>query len=67
MTNSKVTDLKTVRQEKRDKTGWTLEEIKKRAEAERERYKNNDLEEPDALASGGDMSKILEEDDNDEK
>jgi len=67
MADSKVTYLKTVRQEKRDKTGWTLEEIKKRADEERERYKNNDLEEPDALASGGDMSKILEEDNNDEK
>ncbi|MGH1438981.1 MAG: hypothetical protein ACRBBR_02620 [Cellvibrionaceae bacterium] len=63
MTNKKITNLQIARQEKRDKTGWTLEEIKKRAEEERERYKNNDLEEPDALASGGDMSKILEEDD----
>lgn len=34
MTNKKVTDLKTVRQEKREKTGWTLEEIKKRAKEE---------------------------------
>lgn len=61
MAHKKVTDLKTARQEKRNKTGWTLEEIKKRAEKEREHYKNNDLEKLDALASGADMSKILEE------
>jgi len=63
----KVTDLKKARQKKRDKTGWTLEEIKKRAAEERAAYKKLAEEEPDALASGGDMSKILEESDNDEK
>jgi len=55
MTNKKVTDLKTVKQEKREKTGWTLEKINKRAEEERNLYKKNNLGEPAALASGVDM------------
>lgn len=63
----KVTDLKKARQSKRAKTGWTIDEIKKRAAEERSAYKKLAENEPDALASGGDMSKILEEPDDDEK
>lgn len=59
-----LTDLQKARKKKREQTGWTIEEIKKRAAAERVRYKNLAEEEPDALASGGDMKKILEEDDD---
>ena len=35
----KITDLKKARQDKRQKTGWTLEEIKERAAAEFEKNK----------------------------
>lgn len=61
----KVTDLKKVRQDKRQKTGWTTAEIKKRAAEERAKYKELAADEPDALASGGDMENILEESDDD--
>lgn len=63
----KVTDLKKAQQDKRQKTGWAMEEIKKIAAEERAEYKELAENEPDALASGGDMSKILEEEDDDEK
>ena len=62
----KLTDLQQARQNKRQKTGWTAEEIKKRAAEERAAYEKLAENEPDALASGGDMSNILEEPDNDE-
>lgn len=63
----KITDLQKARQYKREKTGWTAKEIKKRAEEERTKYKKLAEKEPDALASGGDMTKILEEDDNEKE
>ncbi len=63
----KVADLKKARQVKRKKTGWTAAEIKKRAAEERAAYKKLVEKEPDALASGGDMSKILEECNDDEE
>ena len=62
----KLTDLQKIRQDKRQKTGWTAEEIKTRAAQERARYKNLTNKEPDSLASGGDMSNILGEEHNDE-
>jgi len=57
----KISDIKKVRQGRRKKTGWTLEEIRKRADDENDAYKALDAHEPDALASGGDMGRILEE------
>ena len=63
----KVTDLQKARKCKRQKTGWTTEEIKKRAAEERAAYKGLAENEPDALASGGDMSNIWEEPDDDEE
>lgn len=65
MTN-KPDDLQKARQKKINKKVWTLEEIKKRAEDERAAYKKLAEKEPEGLASGGDMSKILEEDENEE-
>lgn len=63
----KLADIKKARQERRQRTGWTLEEIRKRADEENEAYKALDASEPDNLVSGGDMKKILEEEENDEK
>ena len=63
----KITDLQKARRKKRDKAGWSIEEIKKRAEEERANYKKLTKEEPDALASGGDMTKIMEEEEEEEE
>ncbi len=63
----KLTDIQKARHDKRQKTGWTVEEIKKRAAQERARYKNLTKNEPDTLASGGDMSNIAKEKDDDEE
>lgn len=60
----KVTDLKKARQEKREKSGWSLEEIKKRAAEERAAYRRLAKDEPDALASGKGMSSTSEEEDS---
>lgn len=65
--SEKVIDLQKTRQDKRQKTGWTTAEIKKRAAQDRAAYKELTENEPDALASGGDMSKILEESDDDKE
>ncbi len=59
-----ITDLNTARQEKRRKTGWTLDEIRARAAQERAEYQKLVQNEPDDLVSGGDMKKILEESDD---
>lgn len=67
MAEKKVTDIQKERQDKRQKTGWSEAEIKKRAEQERARYKRLAENEPDALDSGGDMSKILEESTDEEE
>ena len=57
----KITDLNKVRQEKRQKSGWSIDEIRARAAQERALYKGLGQSEPDELASGGDMKKILED------
>ena len=62
---NKIIDLKKVRQDKRKIKGWTMEEIEKRAVEERSGYKKLAENEPDALASGQDMSNILEEKEDD--
>lgn len=58
-----MNDIEKARRKKRDSSGWTLEEIKKRALAERQVYEKLTESEPDALASGKCMDKILEDDD----
>lgn len=58
-----MNDIEKARRKKRDSSGWTLEEIKKRALAERQAYEKLAQSEPDALASGKRMDKILEDDD----
>lgn len=67
MPNKKIGDLKKARAEKRKKKGWTMAEIKLRAAQERMAYKKLAQKEPDALASGGDMSKTSEESCHDDK
>lgn len=59
--SKKVINLTEVRQKNRQKSGWTIEEIRERAAQERALYKGLAENEPDDLASGGDMKKILEE------
>lgn len=61
----RIADIEQIRREKRRKRGWTLEEIKKRAAEERERMRKEGSKEPDDFASGGDMSKINEESEED--
>ena len=56
-----TTYLNTTRREKRQKTGWTLDEIRARAAQERAEYQKLVQSEPDDLVSGGDMKKFLEE------
>ncbi|MDH5447051.1 MAG: hypothetical protein OEY52_16000 [Gammaproteobacteria bacterium] len=60
-----ISDIKKARRKKRDKTGWTLEEIKKNAEKELDEFKDISKEEPDDLVSG-DMDKIISGDDKDD-
>lgn len=62
-----VTNLKKARHRKRQKTGWTIEEIERRAAEERAAYKELGDAEPDALASGGNMDEIPEEPEDDEE
>lgn len=61
---SKVSDLKKARRKKRNKTGWTMAEIKENARKELKEFKSTPRKEPDALASG-DMNKIYSDDDTD--
>lgn len=63
----KITDLKNARQAQRKKTGWTPKEIKEALAKEREAYEKLPDQEPDDLVSGKDMSKILEEPDDDQE
>lgn len=67
MPTKKIADLKKARQEKRKKKGWTMAEIKLRAAQERAAYKKLAQNEPDALASGGDMSETSKEPCDDDK
>jgi len=67
MMSKKVSDIKKARRKKRDKTGWTMEEIKETAKKELEKFKNTSAseEEPDDLVSG-DMDKIIRGEDGDD-
>jgi len=60
-----ILDIKKARRKKRDKTGWTMEEIKQNAEKELDEFKEISKEEPDNLVSG-DMDKIISGDDKDD-
>lgn len=59
-----MSDIEKARRKKRDSSGWTLEEIKKRAREERKAFEKLADSEPDALASGKGMDKVLEENDD---
>jgi hypothetical protein len=63
MTTVNVISLDDARDKKRDQTGWSIEEITQRAKAEYALYKVLAQNEPDELANGGDMKKILDDDD----
>lgn len=60
-----ITDIKKARRKKRDKTGWTTDEIKEKAKKELDEFKRLANEEPDDLVSG-DMDKIIRGEDSDE-
>lgn len=60
-----ISDIKKARRKKRNKTGWTMEEIKENAKKELDEFKDISKEEPDDLASG-DMDKIISGDDKDD-
>jgi hypothetical protein len=64
MISKKIIKLDDARQKKRGKTGWSLAEIEQRAIQEREAYKKLAQHEPDNLVSGGDMSNIAQESEN---
>ena len=60
-----ISDINKARRKKRDKTGWTMEEIKENAEKELEDFKNISKDEPDDLMSG-DMDKIIRGENDDD-
>lgn len=60
-----ISDIKKARRKKRDKTGWTIEEIKENAKKELDECKDISNEEPDDLVSG-DMDKIINGEDKDD-
>lgn len=59
-------DIDKARRKRRDRSGWTLEEIKKNAEKELKKFQEISEDEPADLSSG-DMDKIIRgEDDNED-
>jgi hypothetical protein len=60
-----ISDINKARRKKRDKTGWTMEEIKENAKKELEEFKDISEDEPDDLVSG-DMDKIIRGEDDDD-
>ena len=60
-----ISDINKARRKKRDKTGWTTEEIKENAKKELEEFKDISEDEPDDLVSG-DMDKIIRGEDEDD-
>ena len=66
-TEKKVVDILDAQRKRRDKTGWTIEEIRQSAARRAAENRRLGQSEPSNLASGGDMDKILQqEDDHDE-
>ena len=66
MSDNNITDLKEAQKQKRKKKGWTQEEIEQKAAEELLEYEKLAEGEPEDLASG-DMEKITEGKDDDEK
>jgi hypothetical protein len=64
----KVDDITKAKQAKRQKTGWSMEEIKKQAAKDFKKYKEISKEnpEPEGFVSG-DMKNFLEENEDDDK
>ncbi len=60
-----VFDIRVAQRKKRQRNGWTREEILKRTREDHEQLKQLDLPEPDVLISG-DPSTVHEEHDDDE-
>jgi len=58
-----IIDLNQSRKKKRDKTGWTIEEITKKAKDEAAEFSSNSAAEPKDLVSG-DMDKIIKGEDD---
>jgi hypothetical protein len=61
----KTSNINSARRKKRDKKGWSMDEIKKQAKKELEEFKGVSKEEPDDLVSG-DMDKIIRGEDDDD-
>lgn len=61
--SNKLTNVDNARPKKRDKSGWTMEEIKKRAENELEEFEKISEKEPANLVSGN-MDKIIRGEDD---
>ncbi len=59
-----LNDIDKARRKKRERSGWTLEEIKKNAERELKKFKELSKDEPSDLTSG-DMDKIIHGEDDD--
>tara|TARA_B110000211_G_scaffold233531_1_gene300034 strand:- start:730 stop:930 length:201 start_codon:yes stop_codon:yes gene_type:complete len=58
-------DIDRARRKKRNRDGWTLDEIKRKAEHELKKYQKIAEDEPSDLASG-DMDKIIKGEDDEE-
>jgi len=58
-----IIDLNQSRKKKRDKTGWTIEEITKKAKDEAAEFRSNSAAEPKDLVSG-DMDEIIKGEDD---
>lgn len=56
-------DIDKARRKKRDKSGWTTEEIKRNAEKELKTFQEISKDEPSDLISG-DMDKVIRGEDN---
>jgi hypothetical protein len=61
----KISNINSARRKKRDKKGWSMDEIKKQVKKELEEFKGISKEEPDDLVSG-DMDKIIRGEDDDD-
>ncbi|GAB2190656.1 hypothetical protein MAH1_22640 [Sessilibacter sp. MAH1] len=66
--SKKVSDLAKAREDKREKTGWSLEEVKNKAACDFKKYRkiSQESHEPDGFHSG-DMKKFLDGSDDDDQ
>lgn len=65
MTNN-IIELTQSKKGKRDKNGWSIEEIKKKAREEAAEFRENTIPEPKNLISG-DMDNIIKGEDKDDE